>query len=224
MRKFDPVLRMIISRDSGLLNDYFSITKGQLIDLYAFASYEGEEGCNTEETYPEGEPTPIKDLTFDVPYIHNVKEMRAWMHPLYIIEDYTKDYETYKVFQQKLYNIIRGCYTIQNCRNAMVRFKFTKGYHIILGSGSPRRKELLGELGLKFEVDTRNTFEEVYSEDTPQESIPEVLSMGKSLIVYGKISNFEQMRSRIESITAEDLQQVALDILKWENLNTLIYN
>ena len=50
------------------------------------------------------------------------------------------------------------------------------------------------------------------------------LSMGKSLIVYGKISNFEQMRSRIESITAEDLQQVALDILKWENLNTLIYN
>lgn len=57
----------------------------------------------------------------------------------------------------------------------------TKGYHIILGSGSPRRKELLGELGFEFEVDTRNTFEEVYSEDTPQESIPEVLSEGKSL-------------------------------------------
>ena len=117
---------MIISRDSGLLNDYFSITKGQLIDLYAFASYEGEEGCNTEETYPEEEPTPIKDLALDVPFIHNVKEMRAWMQPLYIIEDYTKDYETYKIFQQKLYNIIRGCFTIQNCRNAMVRFKFTR--------------------------------------------------------------------------------------------------
>lgn len=125
-RKFDPVMRMIISRDSGLLNDYFSITKGQLIDLYAFASYEGEEGCNTEETYPEEEPTPIKDLVFDVPFIHNVKEMRAWMHPLYIIEDYTKDYETYKIFQQKIYNVIRGCFTIQNCRNAMIRFKFTK--------------------------------------------------------------------------------------------------
>ena len=56
----------------------------------------------------------------------------------------------------------------------------TKGYHIILGSGSPRRKELLGELGFEFEVDTRNNFEEVYSEDTPQERIPEVLSIGKS--------------------------------------------
>lgn len=125
-RKFDPVMRMIISRDSGLLNDYFSITKGQLIDLYAFATYEGEEDCNTEETFPEGEPTPIKDLTLEVPLIHNVKEMRAWMHPLYIIEDYTKDYETYNIFQQKIYNVIRGCFTIKNCRNAMVRFKFTK--------------------------------------------------------------------------------------------------
>ena len=56
----------------------------------------------------------------------------------------------------------------------------TKGYHIILGSGSPRRKELLSELGFEFEVDTRNNFEEVYSEDTPQERIPEVLSIGKS--------------------------------------------
>ena len=117
---------MIISRDSGLLNDYFSITKGQLIDLYAFATYEGEDGCNTEETYPEGEPTPIKDLTFDVPYIHNVKEMRMWMHPLYIIEDFTKDYETYKIFQQKIYNVMRGCFQIKECRNAPIRFKFTK--------------------------------------------------------------------------------------------------
>ena len=119
-------MRMIISRDSGLLNDYFSITKGQLIDLYAFATYEGEDDCNTEENFPEGEPIPIKDLALEVPYIHNVQEMRAWMHPLYIIEDYTKDYETYTIFQQKLYNIIRGCFTIKNCRNAMIRFKFTR--------------------------------------------------------------------------------------------------
>ena len=37
-RKFDPVKRMIISRDSGLLNNYFAITKGQLIDLYHYAT------------------------------------------------------------------------------------------------------------------------------------------------------------------------------------------
>lgn len=37
-RKFDPVTRMIISRDNGLLNDYFTITKGQMIDLYYFCT------------------------------------------------------------------------------------------------------------------------------------------------------------------------------------------
>ena len=67
----------------------------------------------------------------------------------------------------------------------------TKGYHIILGSGSPRRKELLGELGFEFEVDTRNTFEEVYSENTPQERIPEVLSEGKSLGFHRNLTENE---------------------------------
>ena len=37
-RKFDPVSRMIISRDSGFLNEYFTLTKGQLIDLYYFCT------------------------------------------------------------------------------------------------------------------------------------------------------------------------------------------
>ena len=50
------------------------------------------------------------------------------------------------------------------------------------------------------------------------------LSMGKSLLVYGKISNFEQMREKIESITAQQLHQVAKEILCWERMNTLIYN
>lgn len=56
----------------------------------------------------------------------------------------------------------------------------TKGKKIILGSNSPRRKELLGGLDIKFTVDTGNTFEEVYDPDTPHERIPEVLSEGKS--------------------------------------------
>ena len=37
-RKFDPVSRMIISRDTGFLNEYFTLTKGQLIDLYYFCT------------------------------------------------------------------------------------------------------------------------------------------------------------------------------------------
>lgn len=55
-----------------------------------------------------------------------------------------------------------------------------KGKKIILASGSPRRKELLEGLNIDFEIDTRNNFEEVYSEETPHESIPAVLSEGKS--------------------------------------------
>ena len=56
----------------------------------------------------------------------------------------------------------------------------TKGKKIILGSGSPRRKELLGGLDIEFTVDTGNSFDEVYSPETPHEMIPEVLSKGKS--------------------------------------------
>ena len=37
-RKFDPITRMIIDRDSGNINNYFTITKGQRIDLYAYAT------------------------------------------------------------------------------------------------------------------------------------------------------------------------------------------
>ena len=50
------------------------------------------------------------------------------------------------------------------------------------------------------------------------------LSMGKSLLVYGKISSFEQMRQKIESITAQELQKVAKEILSWDRMSTLIYN
>lgn len=56
----------------------------------------------------------------------------------------------------------------------------TKGKKIILGSNSPRRRELLGGLDIEFTVDTGNTFEEVYDPTTPHERIPEVLSEGKS--------------------------------------------
>ena len=56
----------------------------------------------------------------------------------------------------------------------------TGNKRIILASGSPRRRELLAGLDLQFEVDTRNSFEEIYDPETPQETIPQVLSEGKS--------------------------------------------
>ncbi len=66
-----------------------------------------------------------------------------------------------------------------------------KGKKIILGSNSPRRKELLGGLDIEFQVDTRNTFEEVYDPSTPQEQIPEVLSEGKSLGFHRALADDE---------------------------------
>ena len=56
----------------------------------------------------------------------------------------------------------------------------TRGKKIILGSASPRRRELLAGLDIDFEVDTHNNFEEHFNSETPQDKIPEVLSEGKS--------------------------------------------
>lgn len=51
-RKFDPVLRMMTSRDSGMLNELFSINKGELIDLYHLWEMEETE-CDTPEMSEE---------------------------------------------------------------------------------------------------------------------------------------------------------------------------
>lgn len=54
------------------------------------------------------------------------------------------------------------------------------GKHLILASNSPRRRELLAGLGIEFEVDTKNNFEEVVSGDIEAEDIPAFMSRGKS--------------------------------------------
>lgn len=74
----------------------------------------------------------------------------------------------------------------------------TKGKKIILGSNSPRRKELLAGLDIDFQVDTGNVSEEVYDPETPQERIPEILSEGKS---YGFHRNLEDGEILITSDT-----------------------
>ena len=51
---------------------------------------------------------------------------------------------------------------------------------IILGSGSPRRRELLAGLDVEFTVDTGNTFEESVPEDARPEEVPLLMSQGKS--------------------------------------------
>ena len=51
---------------------------------------------------------------------------------------------------------------------------------IILGSGSPRRRELLAGLDVDFTVDTANTFEESVPDGAEPEDVPLLMSEGKS--------------------------------------------
>ena len=55
-----------------------------------------------------------------------------------------------------------------------------KGKRVILGSNSPRRRELLKGLNIDFEVDGRNNFDECFSPDTPYDEVPRLMSVGKS--------------------------------------------
>ena len=55
-----------------------------------------------------------------------------------------------------------------------------RGKHIILGSNSPRRRELLKGLDIEFEVDTRNSFEESFGADVPFDQVPRLMALGKS--------------------------------------------
>ena len=63
--------------------------------------------------------------------------------------------------------------------------------HIILGSGSPRRRELLSGLDLPFTVDTGNNFEERTDPLTPPHQVPVLMSKGKSLGFHRPLSDDE---------------------------------
>jgi len=66
-----------------------------------------------------------------------------------------------------------------------------KGKKLILASGSPRRKELLAGLNVEFEVDTKNNFEEICKDGTPNEEIPAQMSEGKSFGFHREIGENE---------------------------------
>ncbi|MEQ9262349.1 MAG: pitrilysin family protein [Owenweeksia sp.] len=50
-----------------------------------------------------------------------------------------------------------------------------------------------------------------------------MLALGKSLLTFDRIDTFDEVREKIENITAEDLIDVANEILAPEQLSTLIY-
>lgn len=66
-----------------------------------------------------------------------------------------------------------------------------KGKRIILGSNSPRRRELLSGLNIDFEVDTENNFKESFSAGTNYSEVPSLMSEGKSLGFHRPLSSDE---------------------------------
>lgn len=69
--------------------------------------------------------------------------------------------------------------------------KILKGKTIILGSASPRRKELLAGLGIDFTVDTNINFEEVAPEELLLPEYPEYMANGKSYGFYRELLDDE---------------------------------
>lgn len=55
-----------------------------------------------------------------------------------------------------------------------------KRYNVVLASNSPRRKELLGDLGIEFQVRTMKGIDESYPDDLPVLEIAEYISRKKA--------------------------------------------
>ena len=50
-----------------------------------------------------------------------------------------------------------------------------------------------------------------------------MLALGKSLLLYNKVDTFEEVKNKIESISAADLQEAAKIVFKEDDLSTLIF-
>lgn len=62
----------------------------------------------------------------------------------------------------------------------MILHQRLKSYHLILASQSPRRQQLLSEVGLKYELSPRFECEEIFPNDLPASEVAEYLSRLKS--------------------------------------------
>lgn len=59
-----------------------------------------------------------------LPEIQNKKDLKKYLRSLYIIDDYTRDAKTYMNFIREIRDILRSCFTIKECREYPVKFKF----------------------------------------------------------------------------------------------------
>lgn len=59
-----------------------------------------------------------------IPIIKSKKDLKEYIKPLYIIEDYLKNEDKYDDLEKIIRNVLRGCFHIKSCREYPVRFKF----------------------------------------------------------------------------------------------------
>ncbi len=86
-------------------------------------------------------------------------------------------------------------------------FEQLRKYHIILASNSPRRKELLGGLGLDFDVCVLPDIKESYPADLPVSKIAEYIAAGKAQAYQ------DSMQARDLIITADTVVIVDDEVL-----------
>ncbi len=64
-------------------------------------------------------------------------------------------------------------------------------YHVILGSNSPRRKELLSGIDIEYKIRVPDVIDESYPDDMPYEVIPEFLAQKKAKAGMSQLSDGE---------------------------------
>lgn len=61
-----------------------------------------------------------------VPVIPDIKILKKYLRPLYIINDLQKSYSTYENHMKEIQYIVRACFVFKPCREYPIRFKFYK--------------------------------------------------------------------------------------------------
>lgn len=65
-------------------------------------------------------------MGLEVPQIKDDVELKSYIRPLYIIEDYMGSYIKYELFQDEIYNLVKATFEKKKCREYPIQFKFYK--------------------------------------------------------------------------------------------------
>lgn len=66
----------------------------------------------------------VDDSDRYIPAIKTKEELKAKLRPFYVIDEFMESHEMYREFQEKIYDIIKGCYERRELRKYPVKFKF----------------------------------------------------------------------------------------------------